>query len=101
MSNTVRRLKADEKKIIMAYALTKLQSNRLNKELDKMKQNVVDVFERTKQNLVIVQDDNGNSRSGVEMKELENFLWWTSPLIFIYILLLFDVISLGSVFNMF
>ena len=61
MSNTVRRLKADEKKIIMAYALTKLQSNRLNKELDKMKQNVVDVFERTKQNLVIVQDDNGNS----------------------------------------
>jgi len=61
MSNTVRRLKADEKKIILAYALTKLQSNRLNKELDKMKQNLVDVFERTKQNLVIVQDENGNS----------------------------------------
>ena len=61
MSNTVRRLKADEKKIVMAYALIKLQSNRLNKELDKMKQNLVDVFERTKQNLVIVQDENGNS----------------------------------------
>ena len=61
MSNAVRRLKADEKKIILAYALTKLQSNRLNKELDKMKQNLVDVFERTKQNLVIVQDENGNS----------------------------------------
>jgi hypothetical protein len=35
------------------------------------------------------------------MKELENLLLWFSPLIFIYILLLFDVISLGSVFNMF
>ena len=61
MSNTVRRLKADEKKIVMAYAVNKLQLNRLSKELDKMKQNVVDVFERTNQNLVIVQDEKGCS----------------------------------------
>ena len=61
MSNAVKRLKADEKKVILAYAVNKLQLNRLSKELDKMKQNVVDVFERSKQNLVIVQDENGCS----------------------------------------
>jgi hypothetical protein len=61
MSNAVKRLKADEKKVILAYAVNKLQLNRLSKELDTMKQNVVNVFERTKQNLVIVQDDNGCS----------------------------------------
>ena len=61
MSNAIRKLKADEKKIILAYATIKLQANRLSKELDTMKQNVVDVFERTKQNLVIVQDENGCS----------------------------------------
>ena len=61
MSNAVKRLKADEKKVILAYAVNKLQLNRLSKELDKMKQNVVDVFERSGQNLVIVQDENGCS----------------------------------------
>ena len=61
MSNAVKKLKADEKKVILAYAVNKLQLNRLSKELDKMKQNVVDVFERSKQNLVIVQDENGCS----------------------------------------
>jgi|TARA_R100001460_G_scaffold91348_1_gene133123 hypothetical protein len=61
MSNAIRKLKADEKKVILAYASIKLQANRLSKELDTMKQNVVDVFERTKQNLVIVQDANGCS----------------------------------------
>ena len=60
-SNAVKKLKADEKKIVMAYAVNKLQFNRLSKELDKMKQNLVDVFERTNQNLVIVQDENGCS----------------------------------------
>ena len=58
MSNAIKKLKADEKKIIMSYAINKLQFNRLSKELDTMKQNVVDVFERTNQNLVIVQDEN-------------------------------------------
>ena len=61
MSNAVKKLKADEKKVILAYAVNKLQLNRLSKELDKMKQNVVDVFERSNQNLVIVQDENGCS----------------------------------------
>ena len=61
MSNALRKLKADEKKVILAYAMNKLQLNRLSKELDTMKQNVVDVFERTNQNLVIVQDSNGCS----------------------------------------
>ena len=61
MSNAIRKLKSDEKKVIMAYAINKLQLNRLSKELDKMKQNVVDVFERTNQNLVIVQDEKGCS----------------------------------------
>ena len=61
MSNAVKKLKADEKKIIMAYAINKLQYNRIGKELDKMKQNVINVFERTKTNLAIVQDDNGSS----------------------------------------
>ena len=61
MSNAIRKLKADEKKVILAYAVNKLQLNRLSKELDTMKQNVVDVFERTNQNLVIVQDENGCS----------------------------------------
>jgi hypothetical protein len=61
MSNAVKRLKADEKKVILAYAVNKLQLNRLSKELDKMKQNVVNVFERANQNLIIVQDENGCS----------------------------------------
>ena len=61
MSNAIKKLKADEKKIIMSYAINKLQSNRLSKELDTMKQNIVDCFDRTNQNLIIVQDDNGNS----------------------------------------
>ena len=61
MSNAIRKLKADEKKVILAYAVNKLQLNRLSKELDTMKQNVVNVFERTNQNLVIVQDENGCS----------------------------------------
>ena len=61
MSNAIRKLKADEKKIIMSYAINKLQLNRLSKELDTMKQNIVDCFERTNQNLIIVQDEHGNS----------------------------------------
>ena len=61
LRNAVKRLKADEKKVILAYAVNKLQLNRLSKELDKMKQNVVNVFERSNQNLIIVQDENGCS----------------------------------------
>ena len=61
MTNAIKKLKQDEKKVVLAYAQLKLKSNRLNKELDTMKQNVVDVFSRTNQNLIIVQDENGNS----------------------------------------
>jgi len=61
MTNAVKKLKLEEKKVILAYAQLKLKSNRLAKELDIIKQNVVDVFSRTNQNLIIVQDDNGES----------------------------------------
>jgi hypothetical protein len=61
MTNAKRQLKQDEKKSVLAYVQLKLQSKRLNKELDTLKQNIVDVFERTKQNLIIVQDEQGNS----------------------------------------
>jgi hypothetical protein len=61
MSNAVKKLKQDEKKIVLAYATFKLKQNRLAKELDTMKQNLVDVFNRTNQNLIIVQDEHGES----------------------------------------
>ena len=61
MPNAIKKLKQDEKKVVLAYAQLKLKSNRLAKELDTMKQNVVDVFSRTNQNLIIVQDEQGNS----------------------------------------
>ena len=61
MTNAVKRVKAEEKKVILAYAQLKLKANRLSKELDTMKQNVVDVFERSNQNLIIVQDEHGNN----------------------------------------
>ena len=56
-----KKLNQDEKKIVLAYAQLKLKANRLSKELDTMKQNIVDCFERTNQNLIIVQDEHGNS----------------------------------------
>ena len=61
MPNAIKKLKQEEKKIVLAYAQLKLKANRLSKELDTMKQNIVDCFERTKQNLIIVQDENGES----------------------------------------
>jgi len=61
MTNAIKKLKQDEKKVIVAYAQLKLKSNRLAKEIDTMKQNVIDVFERTNQNLIIAQDEQGNS----------------------------------------
>ena len=61
MPNAIKKLKQDEKKVVIAYVQLKLKANRLTKELDTMKQNIVDCFERTNQNLIIVQDDNGNS----------------------------------------
>ena len=59
-----KKLKQEEKKVILAYAQLKLKANRLAKELDTMKQNVVDCFERTNQNLIIVTDTHGNNFGG-------------------------------------
>ena len=56
-----KKLNQEEKKVILAYAQLKLKANRLSKELDTMKQNIVDCFDRTNQNLIIVQDEHGNS----------------------------------------
>ena len=56
-----KKLKQEERTVVLAYAQLKLKANRLSKELDTMKQNVVDVFERSNQNLIIVQDEQGNS----------------------------------------
>ena len=61
MPNAIKKLKQDEKKSVLAYAQLKLKANRLSKELDTMKQNVVNVFDRSNQNLIIVQDEQGNS----------------------------------------
>jgi len=61
MTTAIKKLKQDEKKVILAYVQLKLKSNRLNKELDTMKQNIVNCFDRTNQNLIIVQDEHGNS----------------------------------------
>ena len=61
MPNAIKKLKQEEKKVVLAYAQLKLRANRLSKELDTMKQNIVDCFDRTNQNLIIVQDEHGNS----------------------------------------
>ena len=56
-----KKLKQDEKKVVVAYAILKLKANRLDKELKSMKEHVVNLFDRTNQNLIIVQDEHGNS----------------------------------------
>lgn len=61
MTVAIKKLKQDEKKVVLAYALLKLKSNRLVKEIETMKQNLVDVFDRTNQNLIIVQDEHSQS----------------------------------------
>jgi hypothetical protein len=61
MANAVKKLKQDEKKQVLAYVKLKLTANRVLKELDTLRQNIVNVHDRTKQNLIIVQDEQGNS----------------------------------------
>ena len=56
-----KKLKQEERTVVLAYAQLKLKANRLSKELDTMKQNVVYCFDRTNQNLIIVQDEQGNN----------------------------------------
>ena len=53
---TAKKLKQDEKKVVLAYATLKLKANRLNKELDSMKEHIVNLFERTNQNFKITLD---------------------------------------------
>jgi len=40
---TAKKLKQDEKKVVLAYATLKLKANRLNKELDSMKEKQIDL----------------------------------------------------------
>ena len=61
MTVAIKKLKQEEKKVVLAYAQLKLKSNRLVKEIETMKQNLVDVFDRTNQNLIIVQDEHSQS----------------------------------------
>ena len=61
MTNAIKKLKQDEKKVVLAYASLKLKANRLTKELDSMKEHIINLFDRTNQNLIIVQDEHGNS----------------------------------------
>ena len=61
MANAIKKLKQDEVKQVLAYVKLKLTANRVSKELETLKQNIVNVHERTKQNLIVVQDENGNS----------------------------------------
>ena len=54
------KLKQDEEKLIVAYANLKLKQNRLSKELDTMKQGVVNLFDRVKMNVVFAKDKQDN-----------------------------------------
>ena len=61
MANAIKKLKQDEVKQVLAYVKLKLTANRVSKELETLRQNIVNVHDRTKQNLIVVQDENGNS----------------------------------------
>ena len=61
MANAIKKLKQDEVKQVLAYVKLKLTANRVSKELETLRQNIVNVHERTKQNLIVVQDENGKS----------------------------------------
>ena len=54
------RLKQDEEKLVVAYANLKLKQNRLSKEVDTMKQSVVNLFESKKVNVIFAKDKQDN-----------------------------------------
>ena len=54
------RLKQDEEKLVVAYANLKLKQNRLAKEIDTMKQSVVNLFENKKVNVIFAKDKQDN-----------------------------------------
>ena len=47
MSKAVKKLKAEEKKIVLAYIEFKLKRNRLDRELFTMRDSIVDLFKKT------------------------------------------------------
>ena len=54
------RLKQDEEKLVVSYANLKLKQNRLAKEVDTMKQSVVNLFEDKKVNVIFAKDKQDN-----------------------------------------
>ena len=54
------RLKQNEEKLVVAYANLKLKQNRLAKEVDTMKQSVVNLFEDKKVNVIFAKDKEDN-----------------------------------------
>ena len=54
------RLKQDEEKLVVAYANLKLKQNRLSKEIDTMKQSVVNLFDKNKVNVIFAKDKQDN-----------------------------------------
>ena len=54
------RLNKDEEKLVVSYANLKLKQNRLSKEVDTMKQSVVNLFESKKVNVIFAKDKQDN-----------------------------------------
>ena len=54
------RLNKDEEKLVVSYANLKLKQNRLAKEIDTMKQSVVNLFENKKVNVIFAKDKQDN-----------------------------------------
>jgi hypothetical protein len=59
--NTAKKLKAEEKKIVLAYIEFKLKRNRLDRELFTMRESVVNLFKKTKLNILMVQNKQGET----------------------------------------
>ena len=59
MNKAVKKLKAEEKKIVLAYIEFKLKRNRLDRELFTMRESIVDLFKKTKLNILMVQNSKG------------------------------------------
>ena len=54
------RLNKDEEKLVVSYANLKLKQNRLSKELDTMKQSVVNLFDNKQVNVIFAKDKQDN-----------------------------------------
>ena len=59
MSKAVKKLKAEEKKIVLAYIEFKLKRNRLDRELFTMRDSIVDLFKKAKLNILMVENTKG------------------------------------------